>query len=114
MQRAPVTSNHPLAGRLVEEENPAGATTVVYTITTEDDRLSVSGVDQSDGVALAVSKTSFDGEKLTFVTRFPPTNHVASHRFVLIGEGRAKHEVSYTDRDQKYTVNEVWKRVGEY
>jgi hypothetical protein len=93
----------------VEEGNPFNATTVVYTITAQDGHFCVSGVDESDGVILSITKTSWDGEELHFVSLFPPTNHISNHAFLLTGDARAKHKVSYSDEDGIHTVNEVWK-----
>src|SRR5258708_951810 len=80
-----VGSDHPLVGTWVEEGNPFNATTVVYTITAQDGHFCVSGVDESDEVILSITKTSWDGEELHFVSLFPPTNHISNHAFLLTG-----------------------------
>ena len=107
---AQVTSNHLLVGTWVEEENPVDTTTVVYTITVRAGRFRVSGVDESDGVALHISDTTWDGEKLCFMSLFPSTNHKASHEFWLTRKVRVSHTVRYSDEDGSHTVNEVWKK----
>jgi hypothetical protein len=110
--RAAAVTGHPLVGVWVEEGNPIDTTTVVYTITEVGESLSVSGVDQSDGIALSISNTVWDGEGLHFVSLFPPSQHQASHEFVLVDTGRARHRVSYSDEDGNHTVNEVWKKIS--
>jgi hypothetical protein len=99
-----------LAGTWVEEKNHFHTSTVVYTITADDGEVSVSGIDEDDGVKLRIQGTRWDGKKLYFTTLFPPTKHKASHVFSLIGRGRASHSVSYSDEDGHHTVNEVWKK----
>ena len=105
-----MNSTHPLVGTWVEEENPIDTTTVVYTITARDGHFRVSGADESDGVALKISNTRWDGEKLSFMSFFPPTTHKASHVFQITAAGRAKHTVRYSDEYGDHTVEEVWKK----
>lgn len=107
---AKVNSSHPLVGTWVEEENSFNTTAVVYTIKARKGRFCVRGVDESEGVALRISSTSWDGERLRFVSFFPPTRHKASHEFWLTRRGRARHEVSYSDKDGNHTASEVWKK----
>jgi len=107
---AKVNSSHPLVGTWVEEENPFNTSTVVYTIKARKGSFCVRGVEEFDGVALRISSTSWDGERLRFVSLFPPTKHKASHEFWLTRRGRARYKVSYSDEDGKHTVSEVWKK----
>ena len=104
-ERAIINSSHPLVGVWVEED-PIQTTAVVYTIKARAGRFGVSGVDESDGVALRISNTTWDGERLRFVTIFPPTKHKADHEFWLTRKGRARHKVKY--EGGSHTVNETW------
>ena len=81
-----VSARHPLVGTWAEEENAFHSTTVVYTIRTNKGHFAVSGVDLNDGIALTISDTKWDGEKLHFVSLFPPTRHQANHEFMLTGK----------------------------
>ena len=105
-----VDSSHPLVGTWIEEENPFDTTAVVYTIVVRAGRFRVSGVDESDGVSLRISNTTWDGERLRFVTFFPPTQHEATHEFWVTRKGRARHKVTYSDGYRNHTINEVWKK----
>ena len=105
-----VDPNHPLVGTWIEEENPIHATTVVYTIRARAGRFWVSGLDESDGVSLRISDTTWDGERLRFVTLFPPTKHRASHEFWVTRKGRGKHKVRYSDEYGNHLTNENWKK----
>ena len=105
-----VDSSHPLVGTWVEEENPIDTTTVVYTITAQEERFCVSGMDESDGVLLRISDVSWDREKLHFVSLFPPTHHKACHALQATEEGRANHAVSYSDEYGDHRVDELWKK----
>jgi hypothetical protein len=93
----------------MEEEDPVYRTTVVYTIAANEGHFSVAGVEESDGVELTISDVRWDGEKLHFVSFFPPTKHKASHIFVVLGKGRARHTVSYSDENGEQIIGEVWK-----
>jgi hypothetical protein len=99
-----------LAGTWVEEKNDFHTSAVVYTITVENREISVSGIDENDGVELRIQRTRWDGKNLHFTTLFPPTKHKAIHVFSVTGRGRASHSVSYSDEDGDHTVNEVWKK----
>lgn len=103
---------HALIGTWVEESNPVDTTTVVYTIAIENGRFCVRGVDESDGVVLIVSASTWDGEILRFATLFPPTQHKASHEFKVVGNGRARHVTSYSDEDGDHVVEELWRKVS--
>jgi hypothetical protein len=105
-----VNSNHPLVGAWVEQGNPHDTTPVVYTTTARAGRFRVSGVDESDGVPLRISNTTWNGEQLRFVSLFPPTKHEASHEFWLTTPGRGRHKIRYSDEDGNHTINEVWKK----
>jgi len=72
---------------LVEESNHVHTTAVVYTIAIENGCSCVRGVDESDGVELIVSASTWDGEILCFATLFPPTQHKASHELKVDGKG---------------------------
>jgi hypothetical protein len=98
-------------GTWKEEENPIYTTTVRVTIATIDGVFSVSGVDESDGTVLKISHVGWDGEKLYFESLYPPTKHEASHEFVVVEEGRAKHTTHYSDKYGKHVVDEVWIRT---
>lgn len=89
---------------------PIHTTTVVYIMAVKERRFLVSGLDESDGIALRISNTRWDGDHLYFVSLFPPTNHKAHHVFRLIGKARASHEVNFSDEEVNFTDNEVWKR----
>ena len=104
-----MSSGSALIGRWVQEGSD-DVTSVVYTIKARAGRLSVSGVDESDGVALRISKTLWDGRRLRFATLFPPTGHRAMHEFWLIGARRAKHTITYSDSDGVHSVRETWTR----
>ena len=68
------------------------------------------GVDESDEVVLKISSVRWDGERLSFVSLFPPTNHKATHILLMPLRRRIRHTVSYSDDDGDRTINEVWKR----
>jgi len=106
-----VSSSHPLVGVWKEKKNPEYTTPCVLTITVEDGQFSLREVDESDGVVLRISDISWDGERLHFVTLFPPTKHKASHIFSLIRKGIAAHQVSYSDEDGNHTIDEIWKKA---
>jgi hypothetical protein len=103
-------SLHPLVGTWVEEENPFDTTTVQYTIEAKGGRFRVAGVDEPGGVPLRISRLTWDGRRLRFVSLYPPTGHRAEHEFWVISKGRAKHRVTYSDEDGKRTVMELWKK----
>ena len=105
-----VSATHPLVGVWEETDNDFYRTKVVYQITVKRGRLHVSGVDESDGVALRVSGTNWDGRSLHFRTFFPPTNHTAQHEFRASRNGRSTHKVSYSDEDGTHMIREIWKR----
>jgi hypothetical protein len=107
-----VDPRHALIGTWVQESNSVHTTTVVYRIAIESGRVRVEGVDESDGIELRISASTWDGEVLRFVSLFPPTRHKASHEFKLIGKGRARHETSYSDEDGEHIVEEVWTKVS--
>ena len=75
--RMTVSSNHPLVGVWREKKNPEYTTPCVLTIAVEDGQFFLREVDESDGVVLWISDIIWDGERLHFVTLFPPTKHKA-------------------------------------
>ena len=90
--------------------DPIYTTTVVYTIAAERGEISVSGLDESDGVDLVISNVSWDGKTLRFESFFPPTNHRAIHALSGTKKDRAKHTVTYSDEGGNHTVTESWKK----
>ena len=70
-----------LIGKWVEEPNRFDTATVVYTIRKRQSRVYVTGVDESDGIALKISRTEWDGRRLRFVSLSPPTKHRAAHEY---------------------------------
>jgi hypothetical protein len=72
--------------------------------------LHITGIDESDGVALLISAICVDDEKLCFTSVYPPTNHEAAHEFRLTGEDRASHKVTYSGEDGDHTIQEWWIR----
>jgi hypothetical protein len=73
-------------------------------------RFSVSAKKHADGVALRISNTTWDGEKLRFVSIYPPARGKGNHEFWLIGKGRARHKIQYSGEDGNHTAIELWKR----
>jgi hypothetical protein len=108
--RVPINTLHPLVGTWVQEENSINVTSVVYTIKARAGLFSVSGKDQAGGVAVRISNTTWDGEKLRCVAIYPSTKHRASHEFWLTGKDWAGHKIQYSDEHGNHTVNEIWKR----
>jgi hypothetical protein len=106
---AAVYPNHPLIGTWAEKGKKGDITPVVYTIALKNGLLSVSGLDESDGTALRISHSRWDGESLHFVSLYPPTKHKATHE-LLLRKGTAKHTTSWSDEDGDQTVVEVWKK----
>lgn len=96
----------------MEESNHVHTTAVVYTIAIENGCSCVRGVDESDGVELIVSASTWDGEILCFATLFPPTQHKASHELKVDGKGRARHVTSYSDEDGDHVIEEVWRKIS--
>src|ERR1700683_4892962 len=108
----PLERSDGLIGKWVEEPGRWATAVVVYTIRKRQSRVYVTGVDESDGIALKISRTEWDGRRLRFVSLFPPTKHRAAHEFVLTGKARAKHKVTYSDETGEHTVDEVWRKVS--
>ena len=108
----PINSSHPLVGTWFEEWNPINVTSVAYTIKARAGRFNVSGKDKDGGVVLRISKTTWDGEKMRFVSIYPPTKHKAHHEFWLTEKGRARHRVEYMDEYGTRTENESWRNLG--
>jgi hypothetical protein len=111
MPVSPVNRNHPLVGTWKEIENPVHTSTVMFKIEVTNGRFYVRGVDEDNGVVLRISKTTWDGERLRFVSLYPPTKHKATNEFLLTGKGRARHTISYSDEDGDCTVNEEWSKT---
>jgi len=103
-------STHCLVGTWTQEENTFFVTPVVYTIAIKDGRFVISGVDESDGVALEISNVSWDGERLRFVSRFALTNHKSKHALRLIGKDKISHRIIHPSEDGPCTDDERWVR----
>jgi hypothetical protein len=107
-KRKPVDLKHPLIGTWVQKENPFDTTAAVFTVAVKQGRFLVSGVDEGDGIAFKISSTRWDGERLHFVSFYPPTNHTARHALRLTGKGRANHRVSYRDEEGTFVDDQLW------
>ena len=104
-------SNHPLAGTWVQEPNPSGTTSVVYTISVKRGKFLVSAKDEEYRTDLKISSVRWDGESLRFTSVFPPTKHKAKHALKLLSRRRTSYEVSCTYADGHFFSDlEFWKR----
>lgn len=98
-----VRYNHPLVGTWQEVENPISETSVIYRIAVVAGHFVITGIDESDGTKLTISKVRWDGAALYFTSVYPPTRRRVEHVFRAFKPGLVNHEVTSTD-------HEVWRK----
>jgi hypothetical protein len=67
-------------------------TDVQYSITVQEDAISVTGTDLSDGEELRIQDISFDGSELRFTTICPSTVYALRHIFRSPFGDNVEHE----------------------
>jgi hypothetical protein len=107
-----IDASHPIGGVWIEDDNSDLRTPVVFTIKVRAGSFRVTGVDESDGIALRTSNIAWDGKKLRFETVFPLTRHKASHEFWVTKKGQGRHKVTYSDEYGRHAITEFWKKRG--
>jgi hypothetical protein len=100
-----------LVGRWIEEDNPVLVSTIVLTISIRGGRFHVCAIDESDWSRLRVSSIRWDGDLLQFKTFYSPTGHRTEHNFRVVGKGRARLRIRYSDEDGRFSIDENWRKV---
>jgi hypothetical protein len=105
-----ITLKHPLVGTWIEEENRYLTTTVVFTVQVKQHCFCIRGIDENDGTPLKIRAVSWDGEALSFWSRYPPTKHVAHIVFYFVSKKKAVVEVTYSGEHGRDKIVETWKK----
>ena len=78
--------------------------TVEYTVSVQDDRVVVTGLDTSDGEELRIQDVTFDGSELRFTTVCISTVFSLRHIFRSVYGDEIEHQ---------FTLTENWVRKKE-
>ena len=89
---------HPLVGTWF---HPSGDSSAEFTITLEDGRFMVSGIDTGDNELFEITGVSWNGEELSFIAAMPSTSWRTRHVFRLLDDVQVEHEC---------TTYEVWQK----
>ena len=74
---------------------------VEYTVSVQEDRVVVTGIDTSNGEEMRIQDISFDGVELRFTTVYIPTVFSLRHIFRSVLGDEIEHQ---------FTLNENWQR----
>jgi hypothetical protein len=94
-----IDEDNPLIGSWVTNDDDSSA---MFSISVENNRFLVEGIDRMDGEAFQISDIHWDGKKLSFTSKMKSMNYTVRHVMFSISKNRIIHE---------YTIPEKWKRI---
>jgi hypothetical protein len=74
---------------------------VEYTVSVQDDRVVVTGIDTSCGEQMRIQDISFDGSELRFTTIYIPTVFSLRHIFRSVLGDEIEHQFTLTENWQR-------------
>ena len=112
--RPPATSiapNHPLIGTWITSDED---TDTAFVFSAANNGFRVSGFCRSSGEEFEITEVKWDGEALSFVARFPPTDTITKNIFRVRPDGTANLELTTYENWKKKDVQpgeipEAWK-----
>jgi hypothetical protein len=93
-----ISQDHPLIGTWITSDEDSDT---AFVFSAANDEFRVSGFCRSSGEEFEITEVKWDGEALSFVARFPPTNTITKNIFRVRSDGTA---------DLELTTYEIWKK----